>query len=372
MAYFLNLFTVETWREFKAAGATTSGFRQAMWPRVKNVSVGDRFVCYLAGAYRWVAVLEVTGEPYLAEADEPRIWAMDTFPARLPVKVVSEVEPIHGPLIAPMLDDLEAAKALTNRSRWGTLFMGSPRGWPEADGELIEDALHGAQVNPVENPLPASAFRSHSSEVVETDTGVVTVPADDDGDDTTAPADPVANGTSHTEMQSLLTTLGHAMGFQVFIAQGDRSRVWNGVALGDMPGTTTELSLPFPDAALRVIRHIDVLWLDSDMIRGAWEVERTTSIFSGLLRMTDLLALQPNLSMPMFLLAPEDRREKVAEQLHRPTFARMRPKPLADMCQFVSFESLREAAERGSEEWRYTRFEYITDHLAEWLDPIVI
>jgi hypothetical protein len=36
MAYYLNLFTVETWREFKAAGATVSGFRQTMWPRVRK------------------------------------------------------------------------------------------------------------------------------------------------------------------------------------------------------------------------------------------------------------------------------------------------------------------------------------------------
>jgi hypothetical protein len=371
LAYYLNLFTVETWREFKAAGATVSGFRQAMWPRAKNIRPGDRFVCYLAGAYRWVAVLEVTGEPYLAEEEEDRIWQMDLFPARVPVRIVIEVDPLHGPLVEPMLDDLEAARKLTNRTRWGTLFMGSPRGWPDNDGRLIEDALRHAQVNPVEHELPSSAFRPHGSEVVETDDGVVTVPSDDE-DDATAAAEPPAPATSHTEMQWLLAKIGHAMGFQVFIAQGDRSRSWNGQALGDMAGTTTDLSLPFPDPALRVIRHIDVLWLDADMIRAAWEVERTTSIFSGLLRMTDLLALQPNLSMPMFLVAPEDRREKVAEQLHRPTFARMRPKPLGDMCQFVSFEKLRAAAERGTDDLRFMRFEYITDHLAEWLDPVAI
>jgi hypothetical protein len=369
MAYYLNLFTVETWREFKQAGAQVSGFREAMWPRVRSLSPGDRFVCYLAGAYRWVAVLEVTGEPYLAGDDAEQIWEMDRFPARVPVKVVLEVDPLYGPPIAPMLDTMEAARHLKNRSRWGTLFMGSPRGWPEADGKLIEDTLVAARDHPVELELPSSAFRSPTSEVVETESGVVTVPSDSDDDD---PADGPATdraATAHTEMQALLAGLGHAMGFQVYIAQGDRSREWNGQALGDMPGTTSELNLPFPDAALRVIRHIDVLWLDADMIRAAWEVERTTSIFSGLLRMTDLLALQPNLSMPMFLVAPETRRDKVAEQLHRPTFARMRPRPLAEMCQFISFERLRETTARPPSEWRYTRFEFITDELAEWLEP---
>jgi hypothetical protein len=35
-----------------------------------------------------------------------------------------------------------------------------------------------------------------------------------------------------------------------------------------------------------------------------------TSICSGLLRMADLVAMQPNLNIPLFLVAPEERREK--------------------------------------------------------------
>lgn len=371
MGYYLNLFTVETWEEFKAAGAETSGFREGHWSRLKSLVPGDRFVCYLAGAHRWVAVLEVMGEPRMEGEDAERIWQMDLFPARVPVRTVVEVDPIYGPPVVPMLDDLKAADGLANRTRWGSLFLAPLRSWPEADGKLIEQALRQAKENPIEHELPSTAFKAHASEVVETDSGLVTVPTDDEDDEDEHQATP-APATAHTEMQALLAKVGHAMGFQVYIAQGDRSRTWNGVALGEMPGTTTELSLPFPDAALRVIKHIDVLWLDADMIRAAWEVERTTSIFSGLLRMTDLLALQPNLSMPMFLVAPEDRREKVADQLYRPTFARMRPRPLAEMCQFLSFENLREAAGRKDEEWRYLKFEYISDQLAEWLEPFVL
>lgn len=368
MAYYLNLFTVETWEEFKQAGGEVTGFREAMWKRARNISPGDRLVCYLAGAYRWVGVLEVTGRPYF-DPDPSPIWKLDPFPARVPVRVVQEVEPKYGPPVQSMLDELKAARQLTNRRRWGSLFMGSPRSWPDADGVLVERALEEARQNPVENELPATAFKSHSAEIVDTDEGVVTVPADEDE---VGEEDPVSSATSHTEMQALLARIGNALGYAVYIAQGDRGRVWDGVPLGEMPGTTSELSLPFPDAALRVIRHIDVLWLDTDMISAAWEVERTTSIYSGLLRMTDLLALQPNLAMPMFLVAPGSRREKVAEQLHRPTFARMRPRPLAELCQFVAFEALREAAARGEDEWTYTRFEYITDQVAEWLEPFTV
>ena len=42
----------------------------------------------------------------------------------------------------------------------------------------------------------------------------------------------------------------------------------------------------------QTIELIDVLWLDGNAIVAAFEIESTTSIYSGLLRMSDLLARQ--------------------------------------------------------------------------------
>jgi hypothetical protein len=69
--------------------------------------------------------------------------------------------------------------------------------------------------------------------------------------------------------------------------------------------------------------------LDQDEIADLYAAPQVAKLsdVDHALRMTDLLSLQPNLGMPMFLVAPEDRREKVQEQLFRPTFARMRPRP---------------------------------------------
>ena len=74
-------------------------------------------------------------------------------------------------------------------------------------------------------------------------------------------------------------------------------------------------------------------------IVAAFEVESTTSVYSGLLRMSDLLALQPNLSINLFLVAPDDRRDKVENELMRPTF-KLRERPLASICGFLGFDSL--------------------------------
>ena len=99
------------------------------------------------------------------------------------------------------------------------------------------------------------------------------------------------------------------------------------------------LPTQFNEATNRTIELIDVLWLKGNSILAAFEVEATTSVYSGLLRMSDLLALQPNLSINLFLVAPDDRRDKVESELMRPTF-KLREKPLASLCGFLGFDSL--------------------------------
>jgi len=64
--------------------------------------------------------------------------------------------------------------------------------------------------------------------------------------------------------------------------------------------------------------------------------------------MSDLITMQPNLKIPLYILAPDERRAKVLIEVNRPTFARLSP-PMSEMCRFISFEELRtqlEAAEK--------------------------
>src|SRR5216684_3254757 len=88
--YWLDLFTYQTWSEFFAAGASVSGFRENRWKTVQSIKPGDYLLCYLTGVSRWIGLLEVTGPPF---QDSKRIWAGAVFPARLPVKVISKLEP---------------------------------------------------------------------------------------------------------------------------------------------------------------------------------------------------------------------------------------------------------------------------------------
>jgi hypothetical protein len=105
---------------------------------------------------------------------------------------------------------------------------------------------------------------------------------------------------------------------------------------------------------------IDVLWLKGNAIVAAFEVESTTSIYSGLLRMSDLVAMQPNLNMPLYLVAPDDRREKVMIEVNRPTFSRLSP-PLSEICRFISFSTLKEQMKAVSHILRFIKPEFLEE-----------
>jgi hypothetical protein len=144
-------------------------------------------------------------------------------------------------------------------------------------------------------------------------------------------------------VQSQLAQIGEKMGFSIWLPNNDRSRVlreWKpaeGVLLEVLP-------LNYDLVTLKTIEQIDVLWLKRRSIVRAFEVERTTSVYSGILRMADLLALQPNMDIKLHIVAPASRREKVFQVLQRPVFTLLEKGPLSENCTFISYDSLMELA----------------------------
>ena len=111
-----------------------------------------------------------------------------------------------------------------------------------------------------------------------------------------------------------------------------------------MKNIRSELPRQFDDATNRTIELIDVLWLQGDAIVAAFEVEHTSAIYSGLLRMSDLISMQPNIKINLYIVAPDERREKVFNEINRPTFARLKP-PLPDICRFIPYSELKSKTE---------------------------
>ncbi|MGO9530600.1 MAG: hypothetical protein ACLP3B_05405 [Syntrophobacteraceae bacterium] len=140
----------------------------------------------------------------------------------------------------------------------------------------------------------------------------------------------------HSKAQHLLIRLGLITKCSTWIASNDRNTTYKGKDLG--AGCLDTLpNLGLGDEAMKRIKLIDVIWLNQKAPICAFEVEATTSIYSGLLRLSDLISVIPAINIKLFIVASEARQEKVMEELSRPTFQKI---GLSDYCRFISIEEL--------------------------------
>ena len=332
--FWLDLFTAETWQEFHADGAKVSGFRERRRKTVNKMKKGDILLCYLVGQSRFIASLKVTGDPFF---DRTKIWSKDDFPARVPVKVIVELSAETGVPVLELKDRLSIFDNLAYPNAWGVHFRGSPVKWSKADGEAVMSALQGAKQYPVVRQLKKAYAVTTKIVPIQTDSGEVTIPenTEDELEST------VTNATTvHTEIQWLLLKFGNDLGLSVWVARNDKSRIWAGREPTQLKRLLDRLPTQFDPASTKTIELIDVLWLQGNAIVAAFEIESTTSIYSGLLRMADLISMQPNINIPLFIVAPGERRERVILEINRPTFSSLNV-ALSEICRFISFEELR-------------------------------
>jgi type II restriction enzyme len=124
----------------------------------------------------------------------------------------------------------------------------------------------------------------------------------------------------HTEMQFHLIKIGNSLGYDVIVASNDRSRNYKGQKLAhhcidEFP------QQDIPKDVFNTIGLIDVVWFEkrSNRIVCAFEVEKSTSIYSGILRLSDLSFSLPSHNAKLFIVAPNSREKEVTVQLARPS-----------------------------------------------------
>lgn len=148
------------------------------------------------------------------------------------------------------------------------------------------------------------------------------------------------------KIQGLLAKIGEEMGFDIWLPNPDRARVSKVWQPKDPRTLLTTLPLSYDKATQSTISLIDVIWIKNKRsIARAFEVEHTTSIYSGILRMADLVALQPDIKIKMHIVAPLDRQEKFSTEIRRPVFSYMTNGRLSDMCTFISYDDVKHIAE---------------------------
>ena len=151
--------------------------------------------------------------------------------------------------------------------------------------------------------------------------------------------------SDHVRMQWKLLDLGIKAGERVWAPRGDQSRITEAYHFSSFE----ESFAAGLNSQVKYVENIDVVWKQEFRIDAAFEVENSTSIYSGLLRFADLTMVAPNTLYPMFIVAPSAQRSRVEEQLNRPVFRHLR---LGDKVQYLSYEAVDEIEEFFGEKGR--------------------
>ena len=147
----------------------------------------------------------------------------------------------------------------------------------------------------------------------------------------------LSNGdlSDHVKMQWKLIGLGLKCGSKVWIPANDQKKIREQYQY-DKFETNFAAGL---DTQTRYVENIDVVWKEEFRIDAAFEIENTTAIYSGLLRFADLALVAPNTIYPFFIVAPQEKRNRLIEQLKRPTFRHLN---LDRKVKYLSYESVDE------------------------------
>ena len=344
MNYFLNLFSPETYARFSDSDRTVSGFRERNRNAAAKIRPGDRLLCYLTKLSRWVGSFKVESEPF---EDRTPIFTDRDDPFHVRFRIAPEIwlPPEHG---IPIHDESVWSHLTVTKdhppssAQWTGFFRTSLNRFSEEDGSLITDLLRAQQTSPKTFTLTDKDRRALASQRVRRPEGEVIVTVPEDNDSEPIAPEPTSERES-IQIQAALAEIGAKMGCKVWLPANDRAavlRVWE---------TGTEalaetLPLNYDTTTLGTIERIDVLWIKGRSIVRAFEVEHTTAIYSGILRMADLLSLQPNMAIRLHIVAPEARKQKVFEEIQRPVFSLLEGRPLAKTCTYLSYDAIREIA----------------------------
>lgn len=343
MAYFIDLFSPETYEGFSRSNRDISGFLRHHEKTASRVKPGDIFVCYLTRVSRWFGLLEVLEGPFI---DEKPIFTAepDPFVVRFRVRPSVWLDreqgiPIHDEII---WNGLSFTKELKKGSiGWTVKVRSSLSQLEDHDGKFLEELLK-RQVNQRKiYPFDEEDKKKLATHIVNRSDKVVTVSVPESTVGEVEESE--VQTRESTKIQALLGQIGAQMGLSIWIPRSDRglvSREWREAAQ-----LLERLPLNYDDTTLRTIEQIDVLWLKRRSIVRAFEVEHTTAVYSGILRMADLLALQPNMDIKLHIVAPAAKREKVFQEIRRPVFSLLEKGPLAESCTYLSYDSLRELGE---------------------------
>jgi hypothetical protein len=316
---------------------------------------GDYLVILVNKAVAGLAV--VSSKSYTSKQ---RIWDNGVFPHRIDIQfshaffpdnrlpVLGKIRDVLtstwgtryglGILNQQLLQD-EAADIITNtiKSRTNNL--------PEMESQ-IDELLTEAKLQR-DSPKRVKRKKAEPSKEVEVVAQVEDVPRSKKEE------------SAHLKAQHELIRLGRATGCSVWVASNDKNKKYKGNSLGALCLKALP-NLGLSTEATKRISLIDVIWIKQNGPVCAFEVEETTSVYSGLLRMSDMISVVPALNIKLFIVAPKERENKVMAELARPTFQKI---GLSDYCRFIATEDLEKLT---------TKVEDLVENIAGIVTPNIV
>jgi type II restriction enzyme len=134
----------------------------------------------------------------------------------------------------------------------------------------------------------------------------------------------------HTQIQIALSLIGRQLGFRTWIAQNDKSIVYNNQKLGEMDGVVVSLKeeqlLMAYQEAVKAALLIDCIWFKNGRSMPAvMEVEHSTGVTSGLSRMKNFKDNFPPFPTRYVIVAPDESRKKVLQECNKEQFKDLKP-----------------------------------------------
>ena len=224
MAYYLDLFSPETYEAFAKSDRTISGFRLRQRNLAERIKSGNKFICYMTRLSRWVGILEVADGPFI---DEIPIF----YPENDPFIVRSHVQPLVWLPVEKAIpihedrvwNELSFTRGQSKHSStWTGKLRGSLVRLDDVDGAFLERLIR-EQIDDGETyPVDPDEFKKLATHRVRREDGDVTVSVPEETD-IEEPGRPEVRESA--KIQALLAEVGSRMGMQIWVPRSDRAHV---------------------------------------------------------------------------------------------------------------------------------------------------
>lgn len=257
---------------------------------------------------------QVTQAPYVSQT---KVWDNGLFPNRIPIRFEYLFDKEHRPQILGKIRDT-LVDVWTTRYGWGILNQNLLED-SNADVIIKEIKARQPQNDEIQDNLELLISQARAKREADQNKEVkkrgrpskTEVRPNVKHEPLVEPSEHLSQKEEslHSKAQYLIAKIGNIVGCKNFIASNDRKRTYNSVGL-DQLSIKTLPSLGLSEEATNKISLIDVIWLKQNAPICAFEVETSTSVYSGLLRMSDLIAVVPALNIKLYIVAQQERRIK--------------------------------------------------------------